>query len=213
MTRNVYDLDDRLRGRALSVLARYTSFDADSEHDSGVFIFAGFAFEWRIEYRAVDGSGASPDPADPAQDAFACLRSMPSTICWLITAEGLARLAGRALFAGSPSRRESACGVASRPSVTIPRAYRLYPSPGTVGPACRLRRRDAHAPAATPFNRSRGWRMGSIILPFGARPYALPFAVGITGEAWNDAGYHCTHDRRPVATCRDKPRQRIHPHH
>lgn len=64
MTRNVYDLDDRLRGRALSVLARYNAFDADSEHDSGVFIFAGFAFEWRIEYRSPDGCGPSPDPAD-----------------------------------------------------------------------------------------------------------------------------------------------------
>ncbi len=67
MTRNVYDLDDRLRGRALSVLARYNSFDADSDHDGGVFIFAGFAFEWRIEYRGVDGCGASPDPADAAR--------------------------------------------------------------------------------------------------------------------------------------------------
>ena len=66
-TRNVYDLDDRLRGRALSVLARYNSFDADSDHDSGVFIFAGFAFEWRIEYRSNDGCGQSPDPADTAQ--------------------------------------------------------------------------------------------------------------------------------------------------
>jgi hypothetical protein len=64
MTRNVYDLDDRLRGRALSVLARYNKFDAESEHDSGLFIFAGFAFEWRIEYRSVDGYGRSPDPAD-----------------------------------------------------------------------------------------------------------------------------------------------------
>lgn len=67
MTRNVYDLDDRLRGRALSVLARYNSFAADSDHDGGVFIFAGFAFEWRIEYRGVDGCGASPDPADAAR--------------------------------------------------------------------------------------------------------------------------------------------------
>jgi Protein of unknown function (DUF3768) len=67
MTRNVYDLDDRLRGRALSVLARYNSFDADSDHDSGVFIFAGFAFEWRIEYRSVDGCGPAPDPTDAAK--------------------------------------------------------------------------------------------------------------------------------------------------
>jgi hypothetical protein len=67
MTRNVYDLDDRLRGRALSVLARYSSFDADSDHDNGVFIFAGFAFEWRIEYRGVDGCVPSLDPADAAK--------------------------------------------------------------------------------------------------------------------------------------------------
>ena len=65
MTRGVYDLDDRLRGRALSVLARYNKFDPASEHDCGVFIFAGFAFEWRIEYRGKDGVGQSPDPADP----------------------------------------------------------------------------------------------------------------------------------------------------
>src|SRR3984885_4135391 len=65
MTRNVYDLDDRLRGRALSVMARYSTFDDASEHDWGVFIFAGFSFEWRIEYHGKDGIGVSPDPADP----------------------------------------------------------------------------------------------------------------------------------------------------
>ena len=65
MTRKVYELDDRLRGRALSVMARYTRFDDASEHDSGVFIFAGFSFEWRIEYRGTDGTGFSLDPADP----------------------------------------------------------------------------------------------------------------------------------------------------
>jgi len=64
MTPSVYQLDDRLRGRALCALARYSKFSGDSEHDSGVFIFAGFAFEWRIEYRGADGSGISPDPAD-----------------------------------------------------------------------------------------------------------------------------------------------------
>ena len=67
MTRNAYDLDHRLRGRALSVLARYNTFDPESEHDSGVFIFAGFAFEWHIEYRGTDGTGCSLDPADPEQ--------------------------------------------------------------------------------------------------------------------------------------------------
>jgi len=65
MTPSVYELDDRLRGRALSVLARYDKFHPDSEHDWGTFIFAGYSFEWRIEYRGADGSGISPDPADP----------------------------------------------------------------------------------------------------------------------------------------------------
>ena len=67
MTPGVYELDDRLRGRALSVLAAYRNFGPDSEHDWGVFIFAGFAFEWRVEYRRADGTGTSPDPADPNQ--------------------------------------------------------------------------------------------------------------------------------------------------
>ncbi len=67
MTRSVYDLDDRLRGRALSVLARYNKFADDSEHDCGIFIFAGFAFEWRIECRGKDGTGRSLDPSDPEQ--------------------------------------------------------------------------------------------------------------------------------------------------
>ena len=67
MTPSVYELDDRLRGRALSVLARYDKFHPDSEHDWGTFIFAGYSFEWRIEYRGVDGSGISPDPTDPDQ--------------------------------------------------------------------------------------------------------------------------------------------------
>jgi hypothetical protein len=65
MTPSVYDLDDRLRGRALSVMASYSKFDLDSEHDCGVFIFSGYAFEWRIEYRGKDGTGDSSDPSDP----------------------------------------------------------------------------------------------------------------------------------------------------
>jgi Protein of unknown function (DUF3768) len=67
MTRGVYDLDDQLRGRALSVMARFNRFAPDSEHDCGVFIFAGYSFEWRIEYRAASGDGLSPDPADPTR--------------------------------------------------------------------------------------------------------------------------------------------------
>jgi len=65
MTPSVYELDDRLRGRVLSVLARYKKFHPDNEHDWGTFIFAGYSFEWRIEYRGKDGVGHSPDPADP----------------------------------------------------------------------------------------------------------------------------------------------------
>jgi hypothetical protein len=67
MTPSVYELDPRLRGRALSVLARYEKFHPDSEHDCGTFIFAGFSFEWRIEYRSKDGTSVSPDPADPGK--------------------------------------------------------------------------------------------------------------------------------------------------
>jgi hypothetical protein len=65
MTPAVYQLDAQLRGRAMCVLARYKKFDDDSEHDCGVFIFAGYSFEWRIEYRGKDGIGVSPQPADP----------------------------------------------------------------------------------------------------------------------------------------------------
>ncbi len=64
MTPAVYELDAQLRGRAMCVLSRYRKFDDDSEHDWGVFIFAGYSFEWRIEYRRKDGTGISADPAD-----------------------------------------------------------------------------------------------------------------------------------------------------
>jgi hypothetical protein len=65
MTPAVYELDAQLRGRAMCVLSRYRTFADDSQHDWGVFIFAGYSFEWRIEYRGPDGTGVSPDPADP----------------------------------------------------------------------------------------------------------------------------------------------------
>ena len=65
MTRGVYHLNAQIRGRALYVMSRYKKFDEGSEHDCGVFIFAGYSFEWRIEYRAKDGTGISRDPADP----------------------------------------------------------------------------------------------------------------------------------------------------
>lgn len=48
-----YELEDRIVGRMLCVLARYDKFTPDSLHDEGCFIFGGFAFAWRIE--TVDG--------------------------------------------------------------------------------------------------------------------------------------------------------------
>ena len=67
MTCDVYELDARLRGRALYVMSRYSKFDHESEHDCGAFIFSGYSFEWRIEYRSKNGEGTSPDPADVGQ--------------------------------------------------------------------------------------------------------------------------------------------------
>ena len=64
LTPAVYNLDPQLRGRAIWAMARYGRFTGDSEHDWGVFIFAGYSFEWHIEYRGADGTGISPDPAD-----------------------------------------------------------------------------------------------------------------------------------------------------
>lgn len=61
----VNNLDPQLRGRAIWAMARYNRFDDTSEHNCGVFIFAGYAFEWRIEYRGAGGIGVSPDPAEP----------------------------------------------------------------------------------------------------------------------------------------------------
>lgn len=65
MTPAVYSLDPQLRGRALFAVSRYNRFDDESDHDWGAFVFAGYSFEWCIEYRGKDGTGLSPDPADP----------------------------------------------------------------------------------------------------------------------------------------------------
>ena len=72
MTPGVYELDARLRGRALYALSRCKTFGDDSDHDWGVFIFAGYSFEWRIEYRAKDGNASSPDPTN-AEKTFRVL--------------------------------------------------------------------------------------------------------------------------------------------
>ena len=65
MAPSVYQLDARLCGRALCVMSRSAMFDDGSDHDRGRFVFAGYAFEWCIEYQTSDGTAASPDPADP----------------------------------------------------------------------------------------------------------------------------------------------------
>jgi hypothetical protein len=65
MTPGFYELEAQLRGRAFDVMSRCAKFADDSEHDWGVFIFAGYSFVWQIEYRDEDGVALSPDPADP----------------------------------------------------------------------------------------------------------------------------------------------------
>ena len=92
-----------MRGRALSVLARYNKFDPDSEHDCGVFIFAGYSFEWRIEYRGKDGIGMLRLIRRTRIRRFACSRSTPSTTYWRRL---VARPAGRALVAALPEPRQ-----------------------------------------------------------------------------------------------------------
>ena len=49
MTPAVWDLEPRLRGRALYRMTMYQAFDKDSDHSEGVFIFAGYTFIWRVE--------------------------------------------------------------------------------------------------------------------------------------------------------------------
>lgn len=43
-----YEVDDRTMGRMLCAIAKYDEFPADSLHDEGVLIFAGFAVGWTI---------------------------------------------------------------------------------------------------------------------------------------------------------------------
>jgi hypothetical protein len=49
MTPAVRELDAQLRGRMIDRLTRYDRFDGESDHSSGVFIFAGFSFIWWID--------------------------------------------------------------------------------------------------------------------------------------------------------------------
>jgi hypothetical protein len=65
MTPAVWALNTQLRHRALAGLSSYKTFADGTEHDRGVMILDDHSFEWRIEYRGKDGTGFSPDPADP----------------------------------------------------------------------------------------------------------------------------------------------------
>lgn len=65
MLPSIFELDARLCGRALCVMSRSAKFDPSGDHDWGRFVFAGYVFEWCIEYGSSDGAGPSPDPADP----------------------------------------------------------------------------------------------------------------------------------------------------
>jgi hypothetical protein len=49
MTRNVYELPAMLRGRALVRMTLYETFDEESDHSEGVFVFAGYVFHFFIE--------------------------------------------------------------------------------------------------------------------------------------------------------------------
>lgn len=51
-----YDIDDRTMGRMLCAIAKYDKFPADSLHDEGVLLFAGFSVAWQIQ--TVDGERA-----------------------------------------------------------------------------------------------------------------------------------------------------------
>ena len=64
MIPSVHDLDLRLCGRALFVMSRSATLRRGSDHDCGRFVFAGYLFEWRVEYRSRDGTGLSRDPAN-----------------------------------------------------------------------------------------------------------------------------------------------------
>jgi hypothetical protein len=48
MSRSVYELPAFLRGRALYRMTIYDTFDDDSDHSEGVFVFAGYVFHWQI---------------------------------------------------------------------------------------------------------------------------------------------------------------------
>jgi hypothetical protein len=48
-----YEIDDRTMGRMLCAIAKYDKFSAESLHDHGVLIFAGFSVAWNIEI--IDG--------------------------------------------------------------------------------------------------------------------------------------------------------------
>ena len=79
----------------------------------------------------------------------------------------------------SPSRREIPnAGLASRPSGDDPaRIPERHPSPGAVGPASRLRRRYADAPAAALLTGLGAGEWARSLLPVAAAPPIRPYSL------------------------------------
>src|SRR5437016_362102 len=48
-SRAVMELDARIRGRLIDRITRFDNFHADSLHDEGTLIFAGFSIVWYID--------------------------------------------------------------------------------------------------------------------------------------------------------------------
>jgi hypothetical protein len=87
MTPAVWDLPAQLRGRPLYRMTMYQTFDEESDHSEGVFIFAGWTFVWRIAEFAEERSVSlmlGHEAANRAASQFRCIitRSAPLvTLC------------------------------------------------------------------------------------------------------------------------------------
>ena len=79
MTRDVCELDVRLRGHPLSVMSRYKNFDDESEHDIAVFIFAGYSLSGTSNIGAQTALASRPILQTPPRP-FACSPCMRPSI-------------------------------------------------------------------------------------------------------------------------------------
>ena len=116
---------------------------------------------------------------------FACSRSTPSTTYWhrLGTPFGPALLAALPAPRQIPNRGKPGLGH----PVTIPSRLVWYPTPEADGPA-RAAGAAMLALLRLPCSPVAALANGLAIVPFGARSCALSSFLGITGEAWNEAG-------------------------